>query len=81
MSSDASRALTRARNASRRSPRACRRYWLLGFVHIPIVRYYANTDGTLAPEVATEQTLFGLQLFSASTTVQACMPCIACRRE
>ena len=30
----------------------------------------------LPSQVATEQTLFGLQLFSASTTVQACMPCM-----
>ena len=44
-------------------------YWVLGFFHIPVIRYNSLPDGTMDPEFAEAFSLFGLRVFSSSTTL------------
>jgi len=44
-------------------------YWVLGFFHIPIIRENSLPDGTMSPAFADHFTIFGIRLFSSSTTV------------
>jgi len=45
-------------------------YWLLGLVHIPLIRYYAQSDGSISEDLVSRMTFFGVKLFTGSTTVE-----------
>ena len=43
-------------------------YWILGLVHIPIVREHSGPDGRIDPAFARETTIFGWRVFNEGTT-------------
>jgi len=43
-------------------------YWILGLVHIPIVREHSGPDGRIDPAFARQTTIFGWRVFNEGTT-------------
>jgi len=43
-------------------------YWILGFIHIPVVRQHSDADGVIDPEFARSNTIFGWRVFNAGHT-------------
>jgi len=39
-------------------------YWILGFIHIPVVRQHSDADGVIDPEFARSNTIFGWRVFN-----------------